>query len=356
MSKPDWIPWEETAGPDWDAFVEVHPHGRFIHLTGFKKTVEDVYGLKANYWLFRDEGGIRAVFPSFFHRAFVTGRKLISQPFSEYGGILFARDAGTAERRAILSGLPRVVEESRKKGRLAYLEIRGFPDLAEDERGMFQEIRMCERAVLPLDPALRLWDRVDYSVRKNVRRARTSGLEIRALQTPDDIRRVFYPLHLRSLKRLGSPPHPPDYFLKNHENLAGRMRIMTAWLGGRPVGALLGWVVGRSVQITDIASDERFFAYRAPDLLHFELIEWAVGQGCRLFDFGPVRYEGQRRYKKKWGVELHAYAHYCYPARMGRAPLSDQTLPARAARSLWRFVPSGLAARFGRRLRRELAI
>ena len=285
MSKPDWIPWEETAGPDWDAFVEVQPHGRFIHLTGFKKTVEDVYGLQANYWLFRDEGAIRAVFPSFFHRGFVTGRKLVSQPFSEYGGILFATDAEPAERRAILSGLPRVIEQSRERGRLAYLEIRGFPDLAEDEKGMFQEIRMCERAVLPLDPGLRLWDSVDYSVRKNVRRARSSGLELRVLQTPEDIRRIFYPLHLRSLKRLGSPPHPLAYFLRNHENLADRMRLLTAWLGGRPVGALLGWVVGRSVQITDIASDERYFALPGPRPAPFRAHRLGRGPGLP-----PVRF------------------------------------------------------------------
>jgi hypothetical protein len=162
--------------------------------------------LRANYWLFREEGRIRAVFPSFFHGACITGKKLISQPFSEYGGILFAPDAEPAERRAILSGLPLVVEKSREKERLAYLEIRGFPDLGEGEAELFQKIRLYERAVLPLDPALKLWDRVDYSVRKNVRRARSSGLELRPLKTPEDIRRVFYPLHLRSLKRLGSPP------------------------------------------------------------------------------------------------------------------------------------------------------
>ena len=356
MSKPDWIPFEEPAGPDWDAFVAAHPHGRFLHLTGFKKTVEEVYGLRPNYWFWREEGRVRAVFPSFFHRARLTGKKLISQPFSEYGGILFAPDAQPPERRTILSWLPRVVERSREKERLAYLEIRGFPDLGGDEAGLFQTIRLCERAVLPLDPALKLWDKVDYSVRKNVRRARSSGVELRLLETAEDIRRVFYPLHLRSLKRLGSPPHPLEYFMKHNENLGDRMRISTAWLGGQPIAALLGWVVGRSVQITDIASDERFFACRANDLLHFELIDWAIGRGFRLFDFGPVRYEGQRRYKMKWGVELHEYAHYCFPARKGRGPLSDRSPAARAARSLWRFVPSQLAARLGRRLRRELAI
>lgn len=356
MSNPDWIPYEEPDGPGWDAFVEAHPHGRFVHLTGFKKTIESVYGLRPNYWLCRDRGAIRAVFPSFFHRAWVTGKRLISQPFSEYGGILFATDAEPAERRTILSGLPLVVERSRTRGRLAYLEIRGFADLAEAEAGLFQRIRLYERAVLPLDPALKLWENVDYSVRKNVRRARARGLKVGPLETPADIRGVFYPLHLRSLKRLGSPPHPVDYFLANRRNLGSRMRLSAAWLGEKAIGALVGWVVGRSVQITDIVSDERFFPYRASDLLHFELIDWAIHQGFRLFDFGPARYEGQRRYKMKWGVEFLDYSHYCLPSRKGREPLSEQALPVRAARSLWRLLPSGVAAKLGWRLRKEIAL
>jgi hypothetical protein len=356
MSTPGWIPYREPAGPAWDIFAAAHPHGRFIHLTGFKKTVEDVYGLRSNYWLYQEKDKLRAIFPSFFLRGIVYGRRLVSQPFSEYGGILFSPDAGADERLSILSKFPLVIQKSREKNRMDYLEIRGFPDLGGAATGVFGKIGLYESAVLPLDPGLNLWDKVDYSVRKNVRKARSSGLSLSRLRTPEDIRDVFYPLHLRSLKRLGSPPHPLAYFLGLQGNLGEHLSLSTAWLGQRPIAALLGWVVGGSVQITDIASDERFFRYRANDLLHFELIDWAVSNGLRIFDFGPVRYAGQRQFKKKWGVEVREHSYYYSPAQRMRAPLSDQSPAARAARSLWRFIPSALAARLGRLLRRELAI
>jgi CelD/BcsL family acetyltransferase involved in cellulose biosynthesis len=356
MGAPGWRPYEEATGPAWDRFAAAQPHGRFIHLTGFKKTVESVYGLRSNYWLFEDAGRLRAVFPSFFHRAIVYGRRLVSQPFSEYGGILFSPDAAPAERQSLLADFPRVLEESRELARMDYLEIRGFPDLGGLETGQFGRIRVSDSAVLPLVSGFKLWERVDYSVRKNVRRARSSGLALSQLRTPQDIRNVFYPLHLRSLRRLGSPPHPLAYYLNLQKHLGQHLRLSAAWLGGRPIGALLGWLVGRSLQITEIVSDERFFRYRASDLLHFELIDWAARNGCELFDFGPIRYAGQRQYKKKWGVEVRDHFYYYSPGGKGRTPLSDQTLPARAARSIWRCVPATLAARLGRLLRKELAI
>jgi CelD/BcsL family acetyltransferase involved in cellulose biosynthesis len=356
MSAPGWRPFGEPVGPAWDAFAAAHPHGRFIHLTGFKKTVEDVYGLRPNYWLFEEDGRLRAIFPSFFHRGILYGKRLVSQPFSEYGGILFSPDAAAAERRAILAEFPRVIQRSREAGRLDYLEVRGFPDNEGADAGLFEKVSLYECAVLPLAPGFKLWDNVNYSVRKNVRRARSCGLTISLLRTPEEIRAIFYPLHLRSLKRLGSPPHPLAYFLGLQQNLGSHLRLSTAWLGRTPIAALLGWVVGASVQITDIASDERFFQYRATDLLHFELIDGAVSEGLRLFDFGPLRYAGQKQYKKKWGVQTREYAYYYSPPQKRRPPLSDRTLPARAARSIWRHVPSALASRLGRLLRKELSI
>jgi hypothetical protein len=356
MNETGWRPFAERDGAAWDQFAAAHPHGRFIHLTGFKKTIQEVYGLDPNYWLFEDAGRIRAIFPSFYHRGILYGRRLVSQPFSEYGGMLFSPGAEPAERLGILSEFPRILEPSRGKWRPNYLEIRGFTDLGDAQTGLFGRVRISEAAVLPLSPGFKLWEKIDYSVRKNVRRARSSGLALSQVETPEDIRDVFYPLHLRSLKRLGSPPHPLGYFLSLQRNLGEHLRLSAAWLGRKPIAALLGWAVGDSVQITDIASDERFFRHRATDLLHFELIDGAAAKGCRLFDFGPVRYAGQRQYKMKWGVEIRDHCYYYVPAEKGRPPLSDQTPATRAVRSIWRLFPTAVTARVGRLLRRELAI
>ncbi len=356
MDYDGWIPHGDSLAGAWDGFVQDHPWGRFIHLSGFKRAVEAVYGLKPEYWLHIKGDRIDAIFPSFHHRSILSGKRLISQPFSEYGGVLFSPGLEPDRRTEVLNGLKTVIEGIRQRERFAFLEIRCFPDLKGREAGFLKKTRLHEYGILSLQKGIDLEKQVDYSVRKNIRRARESGLRVQAGNDDKTIRDVFYPLHLRSLKRLGSPPHPLDYFLHLRENLADELRIFVARLGEVPVSALLGWTVGVSVQITDIASDESFFPLRANDLLHFEFVQWAIGNDFRWFDFGPVRYPGQRQYKKKWGLEFHEYCHYYFP-RSPKPPLSDQNLWVRAGSAVWRnLVPQRLTSRVGRYLRRELAI
>ncbi|MGQ9671632.1 MAG: GNAT family N-acetyltransferase [Candidatus Aminicenantales bacterium] len=357
MEKSGWVEYEEAWESAWDRFVESHPHGRFSHLTGFKKTVETAYQLEPNYWLYIRSGKTLAIFPSFFHTSLIYGQRLVSQPFSEDGGILFAPELEAKEKRPILDEFPHVVAESQKKKRFTYVELRRFADAPAFNLGNFQRVNLYAEGILHLEPDLNLWRHVDPSVRKNLKRARSHGLVLEEGKTKANLLGVFYPLYLRTMKRLGSPPHPLAYFLVLHDNLKDKMKLFLARLDGHWISALLGWAVGKSVHITDIASDERFFPFRANDFLHFELIEWAIRQGFQCFDFGPVRYPGQRQYKKKWGVELREYAYYYFPPHKSRHPLSDRTGAVRFGSAIWRtLVPHGIASRIGKYLRKELSL
>ena len=62
-----------------------------VHLTGFRSAVDATYGLEPFYRIYKKGGEIRAVFPGFFHPSRIYGRKIVSQPFSEYGGLLLGR-------------------------------------------------------------------------------------------------------------------------------------------------------------------------------------------------------------------------------------------------------------------------
>lgn len=357
MKKEGWVSYEDHLENLWDTFVKEHPHGRFIHLTGFKKTVEFIYKLRPNYWVYSKGGAIRALFPSFFHKSILYGKRLVSQPFSEYGGILFSPGLEPSQKLDILAEFPAVIDGSKESGRFDYVEIRCFPDFQGLKSDFLQKESLHSYGTLRLDKDLRLWNHVDYSVRKNIKKALKSNLKLQVGSGAEEIRQIFYPLHLQSLKRLGSPPHPLAYFLSLQENLKDNLKIFIARHENTPISALLGWTVGNSVQITDIASNERYFPLRGNDFLHFEFIEWAISHNYRCFDFGPVRYPGQMRYKKKWGIELHEYSYFYIPLRKMKKPLSDQSSLGRGASFVWRlFLPRCIAARAGKLLRRQLSI
>jgi hypothetical protein len=356
MKQEGWIPYEDLLAAGWDDFVRNHSRGRFIHLIGFKKTVEAVYKLKPNYWLFREDGRMRAIFPSFYHRGLIYGKRIVSQPFSEYGGILFDPALEKEGRRSIMGEFPSVIEKSKEAGLFDYVEIRCFPDLEGLEAENFRREHLYEYGLLPLRQGLNLMEIISYSVKKTVRQAQARRLELRLVESEDEIREAYYPLHLRSLRRLGSPPHPLAYFLTLRRSLQKHLKIFIARHESRPLAALLGWAVGQSVQITESVSDERYFSMRANDLLHFHFINWAIDNGFRWFDFGPVRYPGQRQYKKKWGVELHDYSYYYAPAAEQRRPLSEQSPAARAGSFIWKILPLRLTAGLGKFLRKQLSI
>jgi len=356
MGEKGWVRYSDRMENEWDRFVLTHPHGRFVHLAGFKRTIQETYKLRPNYWAYSGEDGIRAVFPSFFHRSVLYGRRLVSQPFSEYGGLLFAPSLTAVQKLDILAGFPQAVERSRDSGSFDYLELRCFPDRAGLETHLFQEERLYDYGLVPLRRDLNLWDTVEYSIRKNIRRARNHHLQVRTAEGEEGIRSVFYPLHLRSLRRLGSPPHPLSYFIAWHRNLGSHLRILAAFAGDSAVAALLGWEVGKSVHITDIVSDETYHHLRAVDLLHFEFISRAIAGGYQCFDFGPLRYPGQRQYKLKWGIELHDYSYFFYPSGSARKPLSERSPAVRAGEAVWRRVPLRFAARAGKYLRKMLSL
>ncbi len=357
MNEEGWSRFENSQEDSWDIFILKHPWGRFSHLIGFKKTVEAVYGLEARYWLYRRLGRIQAVFPSFLHHSLFYGKRLLSQPFSEYGGLLFSPDLDRQERQRILNEFPAVVTRTGEERSFDYVEMRCFADSQGIETSLFKKEILYSYGILPLKKNMNLWGEVDRSVRKNIKKAGRYGLKIEEGKSAEDIISKFYPLHLRSMRRLGSPPHPLAYFLNLHKHLGKHLKLWLARFGDTTISALLGWAVGSSVHITDIASDERYFPLRGNDFLHFELLQWAAVNGFSLFDFGPVRYPGQEQFKKKWSIELRDYSCFYFPIQKYRKPLSDRSYPVKLGSFLWKMlVPGPLASKAGKYLRKELSI
>lgn len=160
------------------------------------------------------------------------------------------------------------------------------------------------------------------------------------------------------MKRLGSPPHGLEYFLNAFTYLKDNIEFFWAEFEEKPVAGLLGWKSGQRIQITDTVSDPNFWDKRPNDLVHWEFVKWAVTQGFKYFDFGPVRYQGQERYKRKWGCDFYDYSYYYFPVNQKIAtkkPL-DETHPLiRALSFLWqRFVPLGLTPWLGKYIRKEI--
>jgi CelD/BcsL family acetyltransferase involved in cellulose biosynthesis len=354
-----WTAFDESAAGAWDAFVAAQPGGRMVHLTGYRSAVAATYGLEPFYRIYRKGGEIRAVFPGFFHASRVYGRKILSQPFSEYGGLLLGASVPEAERAAILVEFATTARRALRIKRFDHLEMRSPLSLSSAEAGRFHSVPLFKRAVRRLEVAEVMWKGLDPKDRNIVQKARSYGLTFAEEPGADPLRGAFYPLYLATMKRLGSPPHPLSYFHRLSSGLARAMKVFLVRFRGRPVAALVAWAVGTTVHVTDMCSDAAAFFLKPNDFAVWEFMRWARERGCETFDFGPVRYRGQEVFKKKWRMELRDYG-YVYvtdaPDRIRDTFSGGGGLMA-AAPEIWKAVmPVGLTRLAGKYLRREVGL
>jgi len=345
----------EGDGADWNRFALEQPEARFCHLAQYSRVVEEAYAYRPFNLVARRQGRIVAIWPSCLASSLLLGRRIISQPFSEYGGIL-AGDLRDPE-------LEDLVEAMRTRGsaaRATQIEVHGTLGLRESPaRSRFEPANPYGCAILKLDPdPERLRREVfEHQVRKALQKAARNGVQGFEDHTPEILRRHFWPLFLRSMKRLGSPPHPLAYFTGLARHYPAELKIFWASVGDRPAAALLGFAIGKRIQITHIASDERHWDLRVSDLVHWEFIKWGCERGFEEFDFGSVRYEGQQRFKKKWGAEIRDGGYYLAPIEPGRrvTTFRSSSDALGTAATIWgKCVPLWLTPLVGPVIRRHL--
>lgn len=348
---------EDYSDPaSWDDFVERQPESRFCQLHGYARAA-DVYGYESRHICFLRDDQILAVLPASKTASLLFGRKLVSQPFSEYGGMLLSSSATGNDIEEIFG----LMREMLAKGSIPLLELHGEGSLSRENREMYLlQVNPHHNAVLDLSPSLdELWNKVlNHQVRKSIRQAERSKLNVWQECSPQSIKSLFYPLYLRSMRRLGVPPHSVKYFLQCHSGLGDRMTIFWAARGRLIIAALLGFRCGDRVNITSTVSDEVCWEYRPNDLLHWSYIKWARERNIRCFDFGSVRYGGQMQYKKKWGCSFGEHAYYLLSSapRQSEARVLDSSGDSmKRLSTIWsRCVPDSVGRAIGPILRKHL--
>ena len=73
----------------WNRFVEHHPRATVAHLAGWGEIAREVYGHESIYLTAQDgDGDVVGVLPLILVRSRLFGRRLVSMPFLDYGGVL----------------------------------------------------------------------------------------------------------------------------------------------------------------------------------------------------------------------------------------------------------------------------
>jgi len=338
---------DPIADPAWTALLEASGSASVFHHPSWLRLLRDQYGYSLRACCIGADEGIAAAIPIARIESRLTGRRLVSLPFSDVCPPLLAAGAGEPEARALGQAL---AEERRRTG--LDLTVHGVlpnpPDAFVQQRFYSHLLPLAE------DPS-EVENRYSKSqIKRGIKKARREGLRAERRIDPAALD-AFYALHLRTRRKLGVPTQPKRFirhFAELFEQGLGFVELVLD--GARPIAAAVFLTYKGTVTYKYGASDERRLGKRPNNLLFAEAIRWACEAGFQTLDFGrtDVDNEGLRAFKRSWGASEVglSYTYFGDRAPSSEPRLRDRVISTTIKRSpplLGRLVGETLYGHFG---------
>lgn len=340
----------------WESYVAAHPQATMYHTLDWKAVTEEGLGHKPYYLRALDAtGSFAGVLPLFLVKG-IYGRRLVSMPMRDRGGLLASNSSAGS---ALLQRARELMRELSCK----YLELRSTDDLDAElvrEQGLRLEHHWVTTRVDLTPGPEKLWKALDKNaVRWAIKNAQKKGVRVEEDATERGVEK-FYDLFARTRTSMGIPPFPEQLFQSIWRHLISRGKASLLLV--RKDDALLNGMISlfsRDSFIPAYAAPQRQWRKLYPsECAIWHAIEWASRNGFRTFDFGAdsPRQEGLLFYKKKWGGVQHRMSYAYSLNGPAEPPDLDSTSPAyNLIRQVWKSLPVPVSKRLGDWTTRQLS-
>ena len=282
----------------------------------------------------------------------LTGRRVVSLPFSDVGA-MFASDDDAAR-----SLIDQAVELGRRH-RARYVELRTGPSPILDQRDDFVATDTYVRWRLSLGAGEeKVWAGVEKPVQRQVRKSRKLGVTIRFAEERSAMD-VYHRLHVgtRSGKH-GMPAQPRAFFRGLWDRFGGDGTVQAVFAEheGRTIAGMILFAAGDTVHYAYGASEEQSLHLAPNNLLMWESIAWATRKGFQAFDMGRTARDNQglMEFKRKWGATADPLPYYYWPHVAGLASTSESSRKYQILTACWKRLPVPVAATLGGALYKHL--
>jgi hypothetical protein len=279
--------------------------------------------------------------------SWLTGRRLVSLPFSDHCAPLADQPADLAEVCLFLRA-------QLGKERWKYLEIRpraaaaeGLPGLACSQVFYLHTLDLRS----PLEPLFRSFHR--KSVQRRIRRAEREGLTSEVGRSETLVRKLYH-LLLLTRRRHHLPPQPLAWFRNLVASLGDALNIRVVSKEGRPVAAVLTLHFGGTVVYKYGGSDADLHHLGGMPLVLWQTIQDAKARGAVALDLGRSDCENQGliTFKEHWGAVRSSVAYRRWPA--GASERAAAGWARRLAGKVFTHLPDPLLRATGEALYRHL--
>jgi FemAB-related protein (PEP-CTERM system-associated) len=297
-------------------------------------------------------GQVTGYLPLCFIQSPVTGRRLVSLPFSDHCPLLAADEASAND---LVDQAIRLAQEKRVR----YLELRtGVNDVLAKRTDLVAGdlyVRWLKPLVVDTDT---IWRSIHRSVRQRVKKAQRRHVQVQMAESRKSMEH-YYRLHLLTRsKKHGMPAQSRRYFFGLWDAFApsGALRLWLAEHQGIVVAAAISLASGTTVRWAYNSSDEHYLSLAPNHLLIWSTITWACANGFSTLDLGRTARDnhGLMDFKRSWGTIMEPLAYYYYPRMAGLVATSEKSWKYRLLTACWRRLPLQVAAPLGDALYKHL--
>jgi|SRR5215813_3239771 len=337
--------------PRWGKLIEKHPKASVFHTTGWLAALRETYGYKPLAFTTSPPGSeMDCGFVVCGINSWLTGRRLVSLPFSDHCNPLFE---SPSQLYAIVNHMQGVLKSQSWK----YLELRPISD------GFHRECNAC--AFVPIanyflhtvdlrpetDRILKSFHR--DSVQRRIRHAHRVNL-CESHGNSLELLKSFYGLFVITRKRQRLPPIPFSWFCSLTHYLGEALDIRVAYYQKKAVAAILNLRFRNVVYYKYGCSDARFNHLGAMPWLLWRAMQDAKANHATQFDMGRTEESnlGLLRFKNHFTDHSERLIYWSFPeSRKFDLPAGWKL---KAAQRVFTILPNSILSWTGRILYRHI--
>lgn len=328
-----------------DAYVLGHPASSLWHRPVITAFIDQTYGHPTRMLgAFSDAGEFVGILTLVQLKSRLFGNFIVSVPYFNYGGLL-------ADNRMVAEALIDAANQWRHQKSASHLELRHVRHLALELPQRTNKLSFW----LPLPKtASELWGSFKPKLRAQIRRGEREMVSF-ALGGPeylDDFYRVFS----ENMRDLGTPVYGRQFFRDLMRYLPGQTWLVVVKLDRKAVGCAF---LARHRDRLEIpwASALRSVGHTGINMfMYWKILEFAIGQGVKVFDFGRcTENAGTYHFKKQWGAQpIPLHWDYVLAAKQRLPGLNPENPRYRLLIEAWKRLPVWVANLLGPAIVRKL--
>lgn len=316
--------------PRWEHFVASHPRASIFHDPRWLEALRRTYGFTPLvYTTANTSEPLRDGIVFCPIRSWITGKRLVSLPFSDHCDLLADSDKSCGD-------LIHRIENSLNRG-FRYAEIRSTHSTETRLPEHWHPSTRFLHHSISLQPTPNELFRSFHKdcIQRKIRRAEREGLQYTSGHS-EELLDSFYGLLLRTRRRHRLPPQPFRWFQTLLACMGDRATIHTALKGKKAVAAILTLKHQRTLTYKYGCADERYNSLGGMPFLFWLVIQHAKSDNIDTLDLGRSEADNQGlvHFKERLGARRSQLTYWTYTKGLASSPRRDG-----AIRFAHRFLP-----------------